>query len=500
MSELYRKPRNVRVIYYDDDKAYPLDQFVQNVTVKGNVAQSYREMTVSFVNTNNGRKKMREFKNGRQIRLIVNSNEQFRGIVWDTEIDNEGFQTITAYDYNYYLTKSTDSLKFKNKTATEIIKEICDKFEIETGKMDDTGYKINKLIFPNKTLYDMMIVALTETEKKTGKTYRLFSERGQLCLRERKKQLHKLIIENERNLLSFSYKESIDNVITQVRVTNNEEESGGVTVKNDKRVEEYGIIQHYENDKDATKKEMQEFARQLLKENQLPNREFKIEALGIWGIEAGTALGVREKMTGVQGGFYVQADTHSYDANGTHTMALTLSKTLDIDRQDYEPPSETQEQSTGGTSTPVAGSSYVPPQDSPTRTSGGFIKPAAGRITSGFRTSSRPNHHGIDIAQGGYNPVRAAASGTVSRSYRSATYGETVMITHTINGQTYETVYAHMRTGSRRVRVGQSVRQGQVIGIMGNTGNSRGQHLHFEIHRGRWNSAKSNAVNPANYI
>ncbi|MBM7717195.1 murein DD-endopeptidase MepM/ murein hydrolase activator NlpD [Bacillus thermophilus] len=122
------------------------------------------------------------------------------------------------------------------------------------------------------------------------------------------------------------------------------------------------------------------------------------------------------------------------------------------------------------------------------------------RITSHFRPSHRRDHHGLDIADPGTHQVFAAADGTVSRSYRSASYGECVMIVHSINGQTWETVYAHMRAGSRRVSVGQKVKRGQIIGIMGNTGHSTGQHLHFEVHRGRWNINKTNAVDPLKFI
>ncbi|MDI5791069.1 M23 family metallopeptidase [Bacillus licheniformis] len=92
----------------------------------------------------------------------------------------------------------------------------------------------------------------------------------------------------------------------------------------------------------------------------------------------------------------------------------------------------------------------------------------------------------------------AAAAGTVYNAHYSSSYGNVVFITHNINGQTYQTVYAHM--SSIKVQTGQRVEQGQVIGTMGNTGQSYGQHLHFEIHKGLWNNAKSNAVDPANYI
>jgi len=129
-----------------------------------------------------------------------------------------------------------------------------------------------------------------------------------------------------------------------------------------------------------------------------------------------------------------------------------------------------------------------------------FIFPSVQRVTSGFRTASRPDHHGVDFAQAGTHDIKAAAAGVVSRSYTSTSYGECIMVVHTINGQTWETVYAHMRAGSRRVREGQQVSQGQVIGIMGNTGHSSGQHLHFELHKGRWNIGKTSAVDPLSYL
>lgn len=129
------------------------------------------------------------------------------------------------------------------------------------------------------------------------------------------------------------------------------------------------------------------------------------------------------------------------------------------------------------------------------------------RITSPFGPRRHPisgqaqsMHYGIDIADPGTRPIYAAADGVVSRSYVSTSYGEVVFIRHTINGETWETVYAHMRKGSRRA-LNAKVKQGDRIGTMGNTGNSTGQHLHFEIHKGGlWNINKTNAVDPQEYL
>ncbi|PEK41122.1 peptidase M23 [Bacillus toyonensis] len=127
-----------------------------------------------------------------------------------------------------------------------------------------------------------------------------------------------------------------------------------------------------------------------------------------------------------------------------------------------------------------------------------FIQPAVGRYTSGFEKRGGQMHHGLDIAASGIVPVVAAAEGVVTRSYYSTSYGNVVFISHNINGQTYTTVYAHLK--SRSVSAGQKVKRGQQLGIMGNTGQSEGQHLHFEIHKGEWNAQKSNAMDPKTYI
>lgn len=134
----------------------------------------------------------------------------------------------------------------------------------------------------------------------------------------------------------------------------------------------------------------------------------------------------------------------------------------------------------------------------PPVSSGTFTKPAAGYLSSGFGTRSLGNHKGVDIAASGTVPIVAAADGVVIRSYYSSSYGNAVFISHSINGQIYTTVYAHMR--SRDVSEGQVVSKGQQIGIMGNTGRSYGQHLHFELHKGPWNISKSNAVNPVGIV
>lgn len=153
--------------------------------------------------------------------------------------------------------------------------------------------------------------------------------------------------------------------------------------------------------------------------------------------------------------------------------------------------------------TPAPAPAYSAPEPAATvNTSSGFIRPAAGRFTSKFGMrdiGSGPEfHQGVDIANSKGTAIVAAANGFVSYAGSMGGYGNVVIITHSINGQTHATVYAHLN--SIGVSVGQQVSQGQNIGGMGNTGRSFGDHLHFEIHVGPWNGGRTNAVNPAGYI
>jgi len=108
---------------------------------------------------------------------------------------------------------------------------------------------------------------------------------------------------------------------------------------------------------------------------------------------------------------------------------------------------------------------------------GTFIWPAPQRFISGYDYSPATNHYGIDI--GGYlgDPLYASDNGVVVYSgWNDYGYGYMVVIDH---GGGWQTLYAHM--SEIYYGCGASVFQGDVIGLMGSTGNSTGPHLHFEM-------------------
>lgn len=126
----------------------------------------------------------------------------------------------------------------------------------------------------------------------------------------------------------------------------------------------------------------------------------------------------------------------------------------------------------------------LPPGDRP------FVWPIAqGTLTSRFGPRGETFHDGIDIGAPRGTPVYAARAGEVLYSARLSGYGNVIIIGH---GDRYATVYAHNLT--HLVRVGDRVRQGQVIARVGETGRTTGPNLHFEVRK------HNVACNPLYYL
>ena len=127
------------------------------------------------------------------------------------------------------------------------------------------------------------------------------------------------------------------------------------------------------------------------------------------------------------------------------------------------------------------------------------LKPVAdkyvNRLASGYGTRFHPilkvnkMHKGLDFAASTGTPIYATGDGSVKVSEFNSGYGNMVVLKH---GNGYESLYAHMSRS--KVRNGQKVKRGDVIGYVGSTGLSTGAHLHYEIHK------NGEAVDPVMYF
>jgi murein DD-endopeptidase MepM/ murein hydrolase activator NlpD len=123
------------------------------------------------------------------------------------------------------------------------------------------------------------------------------------------------------------------------------------------------------------------------------------------------------------------------------------------------------------------------------------IAPVRGILTDGFGGRSDPftgepgTHNAIDISSAVGQPVRAPADGLVVKSEWANGYGNVIYLSH---GYGYSTRYGHL--SSFKVRPGDHVKRGDIIGYVGSTGRSTGPHLHYEVR------LNNNPVNPLEYI
>ncbi len=112
--------------------------------------------------------------------------------------------------------------------------------------------------------------------------------------------------------------------------------------------------------------------------------------------------------------------------------------------------------------------------------------PTGTTVSSGFGlrvcNGCDTNHTGTDFNPGNGHPIQSIADGMVVEvSFDAGGYGQHVVVEHVIDGQIVRSLYAHMQAGSPPVAVGDVVLRGQQLGLVGQTGQATGPHLHFEI-------------------
>ena len=159
-----------------------------------------------------------------------------------------------------------------------------------------------------------------------------------------------------------------------------------------------------------------------------------------------------------------------------------------------------QKQQSSGSSASGSSSSSGSQSSQTTASASGLLWPIASshRVTSPFGWRTHPItgrqhlHGGIDIAAPNGTPIMASKAGVVVISQYGSSYGNYVVLSHPDGTRT---LYAHM--SQRRVSAGAPVSQGQTVGLVGSTGSSTGNHLHFETWTG---SSSSSRVNPMQFF
>lgn len=320
------------LVYHMDSnkKNYDITNYISTIQWSGAKTQVARKLVITVVNAPNDEHITQHImKLGETLYLYSddNSAEYFRGFIVERERSSaQGTITYTAYDVAYYLTKSSATYKFKNKTAEKITKTVCKDFKIPTGSIISTSYK-QKLIVKNVKIYDIIMKAYTKAKAHTDKQYMLTSSLGRINVVEYGAVECEYLLNDETNIIKSNYKESLEKMVNRVKIYNgNGKQTGVVENKNNQK---YGIFQStYTKQKGVSAKP---HAKALLTGVE---KSATIEADGTNMMQAitGNGIYIKDSATGLVGLFWIISDTHKWD-KGVHTMTLSLEFKKSMDKK-----------------------------------------------------------------------------------------------------------------------------------------------------------------------
>ena len=266
-----------------------------------------------------------KFEEGNVVVFRVDSKDIFFGYVFAKETSKDEIIKVTAYDQlRYFMNK--EFYKHENKTASEILKKIIADFQLEAGKIDDTGYVIPSFIQDDKTLFDIVYDALDLTLINSGKLYVLFDDFGKLALKDvENMKVPDLVVGDERSQ-DYNFKTDIDSdTYNKIKLVHENDESGKrerYEVIDSSTIKQWGVLQYYEKVVDVSN--VKHKADTLLKLKNRINKTLQLkDCLGDTRVRAGSSVMTLLTDLGVSQYMLVERCKHVF-SNDEHFMTLDL--------------------------------------------------------------------------------------------------------------------------------------------------------------------------------
>lgn len=312
------------VVIRGSDKYYITNMCTEYV-LSGDIETYHRTLEVSCKNTKDGKKRLFSFKNGELYVLYVDKKEAFRGYLFNHTEDSTGIANLTIYDANIYLLKNEETLLVKEKKASDVAKDLCKKFGISIGKIDDTKKHISKLVFNGNTLEDIIKQCLENTSKNVEAKFSVYSSKGKFYLLNR--ATSEKVAMYFTDVISSTNSKGIEDTRTQIKIVKGsvEESYKSVVVKNDKRIKTFGLMQYVESVDD--KADMNAMANTLLKELQDERQLIEVTLPGDISCVTGKRIDVKNDLSRILGAYFITSDRHTF-SDGNHAMTLQLSKKM----------------------------------------------------------------------------------------------------------------------------------------------------------------------------
>ena len=195
-----------------------------------------------------------DFQEGNEVCLKVGGQNVFCCYVFIKKRSKEGLINVTAYDQLRYL-KNKDTYVYENKTASEFIKMVAADFRLNTGTIEETGFKIASRTEDNKTLFDMFQNALDLTLENKKKMYVFYDNFGKLTLKNIESMKLNILLDEETGE-NFEYTSSIDsNTYNQVKLSYDNDKTSKreiYIVHDSNNIKNWGLLQYFETIQEST--------------------------------------------------------------------------------------------------------------------------------------------------------------------------------------------------------------------------------------------------------
>lgn len=314
---------DISLILYRDGKTYDISELVESIKWKGRKGSAARSVSISLLDSKNVKSGI-DVTKGHQLIFSYKGKELFRGMIMSQQQSESFKMPITAYDNGIYLANNKDTFVYENKTVHDIFIDVCKRFGIKYSDAAKTSYKIPELTKSKTTAWDAILDAISQDFKATGTKYYVNSSKGVLSLVKRRENILQWVLETGGNIMSYTYKRSIEDIKTRLKILSDEDKVYAVK-KNTELEKKIGIFQDIEKkDDDLSEAKLQEHIKETLKEISTPEISLNVEALGIPEVISGVGVYVIIDELGIKRTFYVDEDTHTFKG-GSHTMNLTLN-------------------------------------------------------------------------------------------------------------------------------------------------------------------------------
>ncbi len=310
----------MELIVANDKEIYDITELAKSISYTDKLNNGCGKLEFSFIGNDPW------IENANEVRFVYD-DIKFHGFVFKHGRNQRRETVVTTYDQLRYC-KAKDTIVCKDDTVTTLAKKMCNYFNLRTGKLTDTKYKLPVSVYDNKTWLDIMYQAISDTLMNTGRWYCLRDEFGEITLRDIEDLQLDLVLGDESLAYGYDYNKSIDEAFynqIKIYVKGENENTVGhfVSARDEASIKKYGLLQYFEVMENKNASQAKSKADMLLKLYNQETESLSLECLGDPRVRAGSSFYGQIEDIKLDKRLIVRSVTHKFIP--LHTMQIEVT-------------------------------------------------------------------------------------------------------------------------------------------------------------------------------